>query len=68
MVKWSNGQMVKWLKCGFLSFIDHADGSHVMVSRLFRLEGSQGTDQENITRIPYCFRNAQDIHLEKLEA
>jgi hypothetical protein len=60
--------MAKCSEFGFLSFIALADGLHVMVSRLFRLEEFQGTDQENITRIQYCFRNAQDIHLEKLEA
>jgi hypothetical protein len=59
---------VKCSDCGFLSLITNADGSHVMASRLFRLEGYQGTDQKDVSSIPFCFVNAQDIHLEKLEA
>ena len=60
--------MVKCADCGFLSVISQSDGSYIGANRLYRLEGFQGGQVDEVYCEPHCSIHAQDIHLEPLKA
>ena len=60
--------MVKCADCGFLSVISQSDGSYIGANRLYRLEGFQEGQVDEVFCEPHCSIHAQDIHLEPLKA